>query len=90
MVLELDVSSQLETRLNHPKQRGSNKLELIFPGVPGAMSGVPSAEREWEKVDAKDVLACIQWQPGSYNVKVEENNKPTSQVRSEILFAAFV
>ena len=54
------------------------------------MSGVPSAEREWEKVDAKDVLACIQWQPGSYNVKVEENNKPTSQVRSEILFAAFV
>lgn len=43
------------------------------------MSGVPSAEREWEKVDAKDVLACIQWQPRTYTVKVEENNKPISQ-----------
>ena len=49
------------------------------------MSGVPSAEREWEKVDAKDVLACIQWQPRTYTVKVEENNKPISQVGSEFV-----
>ena len=41
-----------------------------------------SSRPEWRKVEAKDVLQCLQWQPGHYNVKAEENGRPLLEVGS--------
>ena len=30
---------------------------------------------EWKKLEAKDVLGCIQWKPGTYTVVVTENSR---------------
>ena len=40
----------------------------------------------WTKVETKDVLQCIQWKPGRYNVVVEENGKPLSEVGLRLKF----
>lgn len=53
-----------------------------------AMSSDSSAcqNSTWTKVETKDVLQCIQWKPGRYNVVVEENGKPLSEVGLRLKF----
>ena len=34
--------------------------------------------RSWKKLEAKDVLGCIQWKPGTYTVVVSEDGTPVT------------
>ena len=35
--------------------------------------------RSWKKLEAKDVLGCIQWKPGTYTVVVSEDGTPVTE-----------
>ena len=34
---------------------------------------------DWKKLEAKDILGCIQWKPGTYTVVVKEDNTPVTE-----------
>ena len=42
----------------------------------------PDQGPNWKKLEAKDILGCIQWKPGTYTVVVKEDN--TSVTEDEV------
>ena len=40
----------------------------------------PADASKWKKMDMKDVIECVQWKPGRYDVIVSEHGVPTSKV----------
>ena len=40
----------------------------------------PADTSKWKKMDMKDVIECVQWKPGRYDVIVSEHGVPTSKV----------
>ena len=39
----------------------------------------PDQGSQWKKLEAKDVLGCIQWKPGTYTVVVSEDGPPVTE-----------
>ena len=45
----------------------------------GPLTPQPDQGSQWKKLEAKDVLGCIQWAPGTYTVVVSEDGTPVTE-----------